>query len=164
MRLGSPHKFCVHAYMAPVLSGRIKLPISAQDEMCDLSSFSLQSGKGAVSKGGSLWFPFFRHFFVERQRNGIQAGTAHAHEVQGARRQAQSVKNLYFPHAKRARKLALFAISFSSSPPKSQICPPCAPAQNTPRGQKPSNRPVPCKACHSHRAAPRPHEHSQYPQ
>jgi len=32
---------------------------------------ALQSGTEAVSKGGSLWFPFFRHFFVERQRNGI---------------------------------------------------------------------------------------------
>ena len=26
----------------------------------------------------SLWFLFFRHFFVERQRNGIQDGTANA--------------------------------------------------------------------------------------
>jgi len=58
-----------------------------------ISFSSLQRGTEAVSKGGSLWFRnvclfatankqtcdfglpksvFFRHFFVERQRNGIK--------------------------------------------------------------------------------------------
>jgi len=34
--------------------------VEAQHEkrICDLSWFSLQSGKGAVSKGGSLWRAF----------------------------------------------------------------------------------------------------------
>ena len=32
---------------------------------------SLQSGKGAVSKGGSLWLTFFRPFFVQQQRKDI---------------------------------------------------------------------------------------------
>ena len=39
----------------------------------------------AVSKGGSLWFPFFRPFFVKRQRKGTFAFTERAQlgEAQG---------------------------------------------------------------------------------
>ena len=32
----------------------------------------------------SLWFLFFRHFFVERQRNGIHAGTARREAVRAS--------------------------------------------------------------------------------
>ena len=37
-----------------------------------------RTADGAVSKGGSLWFPFFRPFFVKRQRKGIFAFTERA--------------------------------------------------------------------------------------
>ena len=37
-----------------------------------------RTADGAVSKGGSLWFPFFRPFFVEQQRKGIFAFTERA--------------------------------------------------------------------------------------
>jgi hypothetical protein len=47
-----------------------------------LFAFAPQSAKTAFSRGAqrvskghsSLWFLFFRHFFVERQRNGIVCG------------------------------------------------------------------------------------------
>ena len=44
-----------------------------------------RTADGAVSKGGSLWFPFFRPFFVKRQRKGIFAFTERAQlgEAQG---------------------------------------------------------------------------------
>jgi hypothetical protein len=40
--------------------------------------FFFRTADGAVSKGGSLWFPFFRPFFVKRQRKGIFAFTERA--------------------------------------------------------------------------------------
>ena len=47
--------------------------------------FFFRTADGAVSKGGSLWFPFFRPFFVKRQRKGIFAFTERAQlcEAQG---------------------------------------------------------------------------------
>ena len=37
-----------------------------------------RTADGAVSKGGGLWSPFFRPFFVKRQRKGIFAFTERA--------------------------------------------------------------------------------------
>ena len=31
---------------------------------------------------GTSWFPFFRHFFVERQRNGIKANRERVPQAQ----------------------------------------------------------------------------------
>jgi len=45
----------------------------------------LQSGKGAVSKGGSLWLIFFRPFFVQRQRKDIKTGTARREAVRASK-------------------------------------------------------------------------------
>ena len=51
------------------------------EELCKTSPFRrsfFRTADGAVSKGGSLWFPFFRPFFVKRQRKGIFAFTERA--------------------------------------------------------------------------------------
>ena len=58
------------------------------EELCKTSPFRrsfFRTADGAVSKGGSLWFPFFRPFFVKRQRKGIFAFTERAQlgEAQG---------------------------------------------------------------------------------
>jgi hypothetical protein len=56
---------------------RLPLVVSTRRAMhekllCFSPKRSLQSGKGAVSKGGSLWLIFFRPFFVQRQRKDIK--------------------------------------------------------------------------------------------
>ena len=43
-----------------------------------ISSFAVQRGTERGIQGGTPWFPFFRHFFVEQQRNGIPANTERA--------------------------------------------------------------------------------------
>jgi len=43
---------------------------------------ALKSGTDAVSKGGSLWLIFFRHFFVQRQRNGTSENRERAQQCE----------------------------------------------------------------------------------
>jgi len=52
------------ACTTPVFSGRIKLPISAQAEMCDLSSSSLQSG----NTRGNAWASFLSPFLCDEAK------------------------------------------------------------------------------------------------
>ena len=53
-----------------------------------------RTADGAVSKGGSLWFPFFRPFFVKRQRKGIFAFTERAKLGEAQGEVAESPTNL----------------------------------------------------------------------
>ena len=55
-----------------------KLGAQYRECICILSSFCLKSGNAREVPEGTSGFLFFRHFFVERQRNGILAGTASA--------------------------------------------------------------------------------------
>jgi hypothetical protein len=50
------------AYLPLVLALRRAMQ---NKHLCLSPKPSLQSGKGAVSKGGSLWLIFFRTFFVQ---------------------------------------------------------------------------------------------------
>jgi len=54
----------------------------ASDQICLSPLSTLKSGTETVSKGGSLWLIFFRHFFVQRQRNGTAANRERAKQCE----------------------------------------------------------------------------------
>jgi hypothetical protein len=78
-----PAKLFALAYLPLVVA---KWRAMQNKHLCLSPKPSLQSGKGAVSKGGSLWLTFFRPFFVQRQRKDIKTGTAHARSCVRVRR------------------------------------------------------------------------------
>jgi len=68
MRLGPPHKFCVHACMTPVFSGRTKLGICLPNlttrggEVCPFFVAEQRKGERKSAKGfNTPWHPAVRH-------------------------------------------------------------------------------------------------------
>jgi hypothetical protein len=61
----------------PAFSGRIKLATFRRNPKYVLLPLFEERHERGI-QGGNPWFPFFRHFFVERQRNGIPANTERA--------------------------------------------------------------------------------------
>jgi len=74
MPLGNSQKFLLFAPAARVVC--LEAP-NKREIRLSLDSLCSAAQKGEI-QGGTPWFLFFRHFFVERQRNGSYCGTAHA--------------------------------------------------------------------------------------